>query len=250
MRLNFRLNWLHTYGVADDRFLAVVLPVSNRLSGIVPPPLVCDTFWKDSVGRSRNGFVVSYPWLKLPETLFNPIFSNLKKSFLISELSKALLTHSNTWLLCNCGLAVGKEVCKLEKRQGKNISGNNLDLKELALKSDYRSQEEKRSFSHINKVLMETHFVLNIRREATAILSLDKLSHRVVCRLLFPKTNQFFLQDEQGGNIFLLLVLYYFMFLRNRSCSCIIDYARKIPFRLLLLHTPSRFFLVKPKLPL
>ena len=134
-------------------------------------------------------------------TLFNPIFSNLKKSFLISELSKALLTHSNTWLLCNCGLAVGKEVCKLEKRQGKNISGNNLDLKELALKSDYRSQEEKRSFSHINKVLMETHFVLNIRREATAILSLDKLSHRVVCRLLFPKTNQFFLQDEQGGNI-------------------------------------------------
>jgi len=27
-------------------------------------------------------------------TLFNPIFSNLKKSFLISELSKALLTHT------------------------------------------------------------------------------------------------------------------------------------------------------------
>ena len=114
-----------------------------------------------------------------------------------------------------------------------------------------RLETEKRSFSHINNVLMETHFVLNIRcREATAILSLDKLSHRVVCRLLFPKTNQFFLQDEQGGNIFLLLVLYYFMFLRNRSCSCIIDYARKIPFRLLLLHTPSGFFLVKPKLPL
>ena len=204
MRLNFRLNWLHTYGVADDRFLAVVLPVSNRLSGIVPPPLVCDTFWKDSVGRSRNGFVVSYPWLKLPETLFNPIFSNLKKSFLISELSKALLTHSNTWLLCNCGLAVGKEVCKLEKRQGKNISWNNLDLKELALKSDYRSQEEKRSFSHINKVLMETHFVLNIRREATAILSLDKLSHRVVCRLTFPKNKSIFLARRTRGKYFLV----------------------------------------------
>ena len=204
MRLNFRLNWLHTYGVADDRFLTVVLPVSNRLSGIVPPPLVCDTFWKDSVGRSRNGFVVSYPWLKLPETLFNPIFSNLKKSFLISELSKALLTHSNTWLLCNCGLAVGKEVCKLEKRQGKNISWNNLDLKELALKSDYRSQEEKRSFSHINKVLMETHFVLNIRREATAILSLDKLSHRVVCRLTFPKNKSIFLARRTRGKYFLV----------------------------------------------
>ena len=146
-------------------------------------------------------------------TLFNPIFSNLKKSFLISELSKALLTHSNTWLLCNCGLAVGKEVCKLEKRQGKNISGNNLDLKELALKSDYRSQEEKRSFSHINKVLMETHFVLNIRREATAILSLDKLSHRVVCRLTFPQNKSIFLARRTRGKYFLVacaLLLYVF----------------------------------------
>ena len=131
-----------------------------------------------------------------------PSFPTWRKVFSSVNFQKHYLhTHSNTWLLCNCGLAVGKEVCKLEKRQGKNISWNNLDLKELALKSDYRSQEEKRSFSHINKVLMETHFVLNIRREATAILSLDKLSHRVVCRLLFPKTNQFFLQDEQGGNI-------------------------------------------------
>ena len=120
-------------------------------------------------------------------------------------------------------------------------------MKKLALKSDYRSQEEKRSFSHINKVLMETHFVLNIRREATAILSLDKLSHRVVCRLTFPKNKSIFLARRTRGKYFLLLVLYYFMFLRNRSCSCIIDYARKIPFRLLLLHTPSRFFLVKPK---
>ena len=101
-----------------------------------------------------------------------------------------LHTHSNTWLLCNCGLAVGKEVCKLEKRQGKNISWNNLDLKELALKRDYRSQEEKRSFSHINNILMVTHFVLGSHPLLLSYRNLDKLSHSCLqCRLTEKQIN-------------------------------------------------------------
>ena len=82
-----------------------VSPVSNRLSGIVPPPLVCDTFWKDSVGRSRNGFVVLYPiWLLLASclsdyfhSLFNP-FSKLEEKFSHHWTFKSSITYSHTWL--------------------------------------------------------------------------------------------------------------------------------------------------------